>query len=169
MHRKLFNDFISASTAKDHDVNQAKVVSDLLVNLHRKPEAFREHINLSVIHPPRIAMVTHLTSFNATSRLTGSLALSIAYGIRADTSHNEFILMYEKILKAAQEGLVPGTFFVDIFPFRMPDLASMGCRGISTDDDLSQSGIYLRGSPVCNSTRTQTGSKRTCTRLWPDP
>ncbi|KAF9783497.1 cytochrome P450 [Thelephora terrestris] len=95
MHRKLFNDFISASTAKDHDVNQAKVVSDLLINLHREPETFREHINL----------------------LTGSLALSIAYGIRADTPHNEFILMYEKMLKTAQEGLVPGTFLVDMFPF----------------------------------------------------
>ena len=67
-------------------------------------------------------MVTRLTSFNATSRLTGSLALSIAYGIRADTPHNEFILKYEEILKALQEGLVPATFLVDIFPFRMPDI-----------------------------------------------
>ena len=50
-HRKLFNDFISASTAKDYDVHQVRVVSDLLVNLHRKPEAFREHIHLCVVHP----------------------------------------------------------------------------------------------------------------------
>ena len=46
VHRKLFNDFISPSTTKDYDVNQDKVVSYLLVNLHQKPEMFREHIHL---------------------------------------------------------------------------------------------------------------------------
>ena len=61
-----------------------------------------------------------LTS-NATSRLTGSLALSIAYGIRADTPDNEFICMYEEALEAAREALVPGTFLVDVLPLREPD------------------------------------------------
>ena len=49
-HRKLFNDFINPSAASDYDANQVKVVSDFLVNLHRKPEAFKEHINLCAPH-----------------------------------------------------------------------------------------------------------------------
>lgn len=129
VHRKLFNDFISASTVKDHDVNQAKVVSDFLVNLHRKPETFREHIHLSVVYS--LTMATRLT-LNATFRLTGSLALSIAYGIRADTLDNEFLRMYEEMLGAAREALVPGTFIVDVLPLRKPDHLSMDfCRAVS--------------------------------------
>jgi hypothetical protein len=34
-----------------------------------------------------------------------------------------------------------------------------------TDDDLSQSSTYLHGFPVCDSTRSRTKSRRTCTRL----
>ena len=125
MHRKLFNDFISASTVKDHDINLAKVVSDFLVNLHRKPDGFREHIHLCVVCS--LVMLTHLT-LNATSRLTGSLALSISYGIHTDTMDNEFIRMYEEMWEGARQALIPGTFLVDVIPFRRPDLLSMDFR-----------------------------------------
>ena len=114
-HRKLFNDFISVSTVKNHDVKQVKVVSDLLINLHRKPEMFREHIHLCVIHP--LAMLTRLIP-SATSRLAGSLALSIAYGIWAGTLDNEFICMFEEMWEPARKAVVPGTFLVDIIPLR---------------------------------------------------
>jgi len=46
IHRKLLHDFINTSTIKDYDGNQVKAVSNFLVNLRRKPEAFREHIHL---------------------------------------------------------------------------------------------------------------------------
>ena len=49
-HRKLFNDFISVSTVKDYDAHLIKVVSKLLVNLHRKPDDFAEHLDLCVFH-----------------------------------------------------------------------------------------------------------------------
>ncbi|KAF9783495.1 cytochrome P450 [Thelephora terrestris] len=94
MHRKLLNEFVSPSTSKDHDVNQVKVVSDFIINLHRKPESFREHIHL----------------------LTSSLALSIAYGIRADSLDNEIVRAYEEMLGAARKALIPGSFFVDVLP-----------------------------------------------------
>ena len=125
MHRKLLNDFISASTVKDHDINLAKVVSDFLVNLHRKPEMFREHIHLCVVDS--LVMPTQLSP-NATSRLTGSLALSISYGIQADTMDNEFIRMYEEMWEGARRALVPGAFLIDVLPFRRPDLLSVGLR-----------------------------------------
>lgn len=79
--------------------------------------------------------LTHLT---CNARLTGSLALSIAYGIRADTPDNEFIRMYEEMLEASKGPMVPGTFLVDIFPLRGLDPFSMGCEKALTDDDLSQ-------------------------------
>ena len=45
-HRKLFTDFISVSTVENYDANQIKVVSNLLVNLHRRPQDFKEHLDL---------------------------------------------------------------------------------------------------------------------------
>ena len=133
MHRKLFTDFIGPSTLKDHDVNLVRVVSNFLVNLHRQPETFREHIHLYVVHT--LAMLTRPTP-TTTYRLTGSLALSIAYGIRADTPDNEFVRMYEEVLAVAREALLPGAFLVDVFPPRGPDSLSMDCGSARTDDDL---------------------------------
>ena len=101
-----------------------------------------------------------------TFRLTGSLALSIAYGIRADTPDNKFIRVYEEMLKSAQKGLVPGTFLVDIIPPRRCDPLSVDWEGTLIDDALSQSSIYLRGFLVCNSTRSQVKLRRPCTWLW---
>ena len=49
-HRKLFNEFFNTSAIKDYDVDQVKVVSTLLVNLHREPEIFRKHVDLYVLH-----------------------------------------------------------------------------------------------------------------------
>jgi galactose-1-phosphate uridylyltransferase len=49
-HRKLFNDFVSVSTVKNYDVNQIKGVSKLLANLHRRPESFREHVDLCALY-----------------------------------------------------------------------------------------------------------------------
>lgn len=49
-HRKLFNDFISVSTAENYDFNQVKSVSNFLVNLHKKPAALGDNIELCVLH-----------------------------------------------------------------------------------------------------------------------
>lgn len=50
-HRRLFHDFINPSTVQKYDANQIEAVSNLLVNLHREPETFREHIELCALHP----------------------------------------------------------------------------------------------------------------------
>lgn len=47
-HRRLFNDFINSSTVNNYDASQVKVISNFLVNLHRNPEGFQEHVNLCV-------------------------------------------------------------------------------------------------------------------------
>jgi hypothetical protein len=58
------------------------------------------------------------SAYGTTLSLAGSLALSVAYGIQAETPENEFFCMFNGTLKAANEGLVPGAFIVDILPFR---------------------------------------------------
>jgi hypothetical protein len=114
-HRKLINDFINVSTTNNYDANQVKAISDFLVNLHQSPEVFREHTNLCVSNP---FIVLTRSIHEAKFRLTTSLALSIAYGIQADTPDNEFVRLYKEMTDEMTEASVPGTFFVDIFPLR---------------------------------------------------
>ena len=51
-------------------------------------------------------------------RLTGSLALSIAYGIQVENMDNEFFRMYKELSAEAGEAMVLGAFLVDIIPPR---------------------------------------------------
>ena len=64
---------------------------------------------------------------DAIHRLTGSLALSIAYGIEAENPDNEFFRMYHDVLGAISEALVPGTFLVDVFPLRGSSRLNVDC------------------------------------------
>ena len=69
-----------------------------------------------------------------TCRLTGSLALSIAYGIQADTPDNEFFHMFEEAVEEGNEASVPGAFLVDVIPLRESHPLSMGCGRTLTSD-----------------------------------
>jgi hypothetical protein len=91
--------------------------------------------------------------YGPTTRLTGSLALSISYGIQTDTPGNEFFRMYKEMLDAMSEALVPGAFLVDILPFRGSDHLNVVHGRELTDCILPQSSIYLLGSQVYDSTR----------------
>ena len=113
-HRKLLNDFINLSTVDRYDVNQVKAVSNFLVNLHRNPEAFRKNIDLCI----PFLFCTYLFTYDMKPRLTGSLALSIAYGIQVDAPDNEFFCLYKSFMDAMDESMVPGSFLVDLLPFR---------------------------------------------------
>jgi hypothetical protein len=108
-------------------------------------------------------MLTYL-GYDGAPRLTGSLALSIAYGIQADTPDNEFFRRFQAALEGMNEASVPGTFLVDVLPLRGSNPLSMDCERMLTDDGLPQSGIYLLGSPVCSSTRLQVNTGGICTR-----
>ena len=46
------------------------------------------------------------------------MALSIAYGIQADAPDNEFLRLYKKLVDVMNESMVPGSFLVDLLPFR---------------------------------------------------
>ena len=58
------------------------------------------------------------STHDVTHRLNGSLAFSIAYGIQVDTPDNELFRTYTEVVDAIAEALVPGSFLVDVFPFR---------------------------------------------------
>ena len=107
-------------------------------------------------------MLTNSTH-DAIPRLNGSLAFSIAYGIQVDTPDNEIFRTYTNVIDAMAEALVPGSFLVDVFPFRESNRLLK--RELWAGVDLPQSSTYLRGSPAYGFTGSQTGSKAAIT--WP--
>ena len=56
--------------------------------------------------------------YNSSSRLTGSLALSVAYGIQTEDPDNEYLHLFREMIHSFAEASVPGTFVVDILPAR---------------------------------------------------
>lgn len=98
-------------------------------------------------------------------RLTGSLALSIAYGIQADTLDNEYFRIYKRVSESSGEAMVLGAFLVDILPFRGYTHLGIDYGKTLTVDRLPQSNICPPGSPVPDFMRVRTRSRRTSTRL----
>ena len=79
-----------------YDENQNKTTSRLLKDLGERPEDFHKHIQLA----------------------TGSLALSIAYGIQVDSVDNPYFHVAEEATESLQAALVPGAFPVEFLPIR---------------------------------------------------
>ena len=99
-YRRLFHEFFNPATAKKYDEDQRRAVSRLLKNLSEHPVDFHNHIQLA----------------------TGSIALSITYDIRVDSSENPYFRMAEEVIEFLQVALVPGVFPVEFLPFREPSL-----------------------------------------------
>ena len=51
--------------------------------------------------------------------LTGSLALSVAYGVNVESESDKFYAASEDAMNAVDAALVPGAFLVDALPIRM--------------------------------------------------
>ena len=96
IHRRLFNQFFNLATVDRYDQDQKKMASRLLKNLNDNPADFRHHIQLA----------------------TGSLALSITYGIKVDSPTNPYFSTAEDVLEKLLEAQVPGAFPVEFLPFR---------------------------------------------------
>jgi hypothetical protein len=72
-------------------------------------------------------LVTLIRSiYNTTFRLTGSLALSIAYGVEIETKDNKFFRLYKEMAHGFDRASVPGTFLVDVLPFRESSRSTVG-------------------------------------------
>ena len=105
-YRRLFHEFSNPATAKKYDEDQRRAVSRLLKNLSEHPADFHNHIQLA----------------------TGSIALSITYDIRVDSSENPHFRMAEEVIEFLQVALVPGVFPVEFLPFREPSLSQQLLR-----------------------------------------
>ena len=95
-NRRFFHQFFNLATADRYDGDQRKMVSRLLKNLSDDPADFLHHIQLA----------------------TGSLALSITYGIRVDSAKNPYVSAAENLVDKLEEAQVPGAFPVEFLPFR---------------------------------------------------
>ena len=96
VHRRLFNQFFNLATVDRYDQDQRKMVSRFLKNLYDNPADIHHHIQLT----------------------TGSLALSITYGIKVNSSKNPYFSTAEDVLEKLEEAQVPGAFPVEFLPFR---------------------------------------------------
>ena len=100
IYRRLFHEFFNVATVGRYDEEQKKAASRLLKDLSERPADFYHHTQLA----------------------TGSLALSIAYDIRVDSSENPYFHAAEAATESLREALVPGAFSVEFLPIRGPPL-----------------------------------------------
>ena len=96
IYRRLFHRFFNIATVDRYDEDQRKMASRLLKDLNDNPADFCHHVQLA----------------------TGSLALSISYGIRVDSAKNPYFSAAEDVLEKLEEAQVPGAFPVEFLPFR---------------------------------------------------
>lgn len=101
-HRRLSHEFFNIASVGRYDEDQRKAASKLLKNLSEHPADFHHHVQLA----------------------TGSLALSITYGIRVDSAENPYFHAAEEAIEAIQAALIPGAFPVEFLPFRKSQRSS---------------------------------------------
>ncbi|KAF9645500.1 cytochrome P450 [Thelephora ganbajun] len=94
IHRKLFHRFFNVSVADQFDDKIHKAVNVFLHRLSESPERFLKHAHF----------------------LTGSLTLSVAYGLNVESESDKFYSASEDAMNAFDIALVPGTFLVDVLP-----------------------------------------------------
>lgn len=100
-----------------YDENQKKTISGLLKNLSERPADLRDHIRLA----------------------TGSLALSVAYGIEVDSVENPYFHAAEEATESIAEAMVPGAFLVELLPIR-----ELSLSGNCSNTALNPLGSSLR-------------------------
>ena len=100
IYRRLFHEFFNVATVERYDEEQKKAASRLLKDLSERPAGFFSHVQLA----------------------TGSLALSIAYDLRVDSSENPYFHAAEAATESLQAALVPGAFPVEFLPIRAVSL-----------------------------------------------
>ncbi|KAF9645498.1 CyP450 monooxygenase [Thelephora ganbajun] len=94
VHRRLLHRFFNASVVNQFDDKIHKAVNVFLHRLSESPERFLKHVRF----------------------LTGSLALSVAYGLNVGSESEEVYSTSEGAMNAFDIAMVPGTFLVDTLP-----------------------------------------------------
>ncbi|KAF9646526.1 cytochrome P450 [Thelephora ganbajun] len=94
IHRKLFHRFFNVSVADQFDDKIHKAVNVFLHRLSESPERFLKHAHF----------------------LTGSLTLSVAYGLNVESESDKFYSASEDAMSAVDIALVSGAFLVGALP-----------------------------------------------------
>jgi hypothetical protein len=88
--------------------------------------------------------------------LSGSLILSIAYGVNIESENDRFYLACGEAMTAIETATTPGAFLVDVFPIRMSS-SQAGASQMSLQGSSSQLNGFRNGflAPVSRSLRGQ--------------
>jgi len=116
IHRRLCHRFFNASVADQFDDKIREAISVFLRRLSESPERFLEHTHLYV---GRRSETLALSLAHHTGSLTGSLTLSVAYGLNIESESDKFYAASEDAMDAVNVAVVPGNFLVDVLPIRM--------------------------------------------------
>ena len=115
-HRRLFHRFLDAFAVERFDPRPFQGICSFLRRLAESPECFADRTRLYVMFRPRSESKTQ--ALTVCQRLGGSLILSIAYGIEADSQNNQFFANAQQATHSLGPALLPGAFLVDWIPSR---------------------------------------------------
>jgi len=115
IHRRLFHRFFNTSVADQFDDKICEAINGFLRRLSESPERFLKYADLYV--GPRSTLV--LSRAHHTGSLTGSLTLSVAYGLNVKSESDKFYAASKDAMDAVNVAVVPGNFLVDVLPIRM--------------------------------------------------
>lgn len=93
-NRKLFHRFFNITAVKQYDEKIYEAMNVFLNRLSESPERFLKHVHF----------------------LTGSLSLSVAYGLNVESEDDKFYSASKNATSAVDLALVPGAFLVDFLP-----------------------------------------------------
>lgn len=115
--RKAFQRVFHPNTVSRFRPREVVEARKLLCRLLRAPDDFMAHLRLLVSRNSAY-YVWKPSAADTDFRTTGSLSLSIAYGIETQEENDPYIMHAERTLEAANAAMVPGAFLVDVFPAR---------------------------------------------------
>ena len=115
--RKAFQREFRASTVGRFRPVQLNAARVLIKSTLNDPESLMAHLRQCAFSCPNIRMSGWLTPFPLRSA-AGRVIMDIGYGIDVKEKNDHFVKIAEHALEGGIDTGVPGTYLVDIFPFR---------------------------------------------------
>ncbi|GJJ11035.1 hypothetical protein Clacol_005266 [Clathrus columnatus] len=106
-NRTYFHQFFNQTAVENYHDIQLKYTKVLLKRLYHSPEDYRTHVRY----------------------ISGASILEVSYGIQPMSETDPFIVLSETTIQRATEAGIPGTYLVDIFPFRTKFQTELGQLG----------------------------------------
>ena len=114
VRRSLFKKHFNVSNAQIYQVPESKYIHRLLVNLAQRPADFVEHIKQYVVITADHHSMENL--MGATDRMTGSVAISMTYGVDIRPINDPNLQVTRLANAAIIDAMITGSTTVDLFP-----------------------------------------------------